>query len=62
MIAQKVSKGLDSKLDFERTGRMVTFGVLLGTPLAHHWYNMLDRRVMPHAARHPQALLMKARR
>ena len=35
--------------DWQRTARLAAFGGAVGGPLGHAWFQMLDKRILPHA-------------
>eukprot|EP01025_Chloroclados_australasicus_P036997 TRINITY_DN3768_c0_g1_i4.p1 TRINITY_DN3768_c0_g1~~TRINITY_DN3768_c0_g1_i4.p1 ORF type:complete len:357 (+),score=0.41 TRINITY_DN3768_c0_g1_i4:46-1116(+) len=48
------------KYDFMRTARMAVYGGVIMGPLAHHWFNLLDKVVLPHHPYSPAAIVTKA--
>lgn len=45
--------------DPARCARLVAFSVLVGTPMSHYWYQLLDAAVMPSAPTAPPAVALK---
>lgn len=45
--------------DFARALRLVAFGAVIGTPLAHYWFKFLDETIMPTNPTAPLAVLIK---
>eukprot|EP00198_Chlamydomonas_reinhardtii_P004766 XP_001694102.1 predicted protein [Chlamydomonas reinhardtii] len=47
------------RVDWARTARLCTETSLVGTPLAHFWFNLLDARILPDDPHCPAAVLSK---
>lgn len=45
--------------DYVRTARLIAFGFVIGTPLAHTWFQFLDKGIMPNNPRSMQAVITK---
>ncbi|KXZ48868.1 hypothetical protein GPECTOR_25g453 [Gonium pectorale] len=45
--------------DAVRTSRLVIYGALVGTPIGHAWFQLLDTQIMPEAMTSAQAVLTK---
>lgn len=48
------------KYDMARTIRMGIFGGLIAGPMAHTWFQVLDRAVIPEAPKHPATVILKS--
>ncbi|KAG2433863.1 hypothetical protein HXX76_008217 [Chlamydomonas incerta] len=53
------SAGGRRRVDWARTARLCTETSLVGTPLAHWWFNLLDARILPDDPHCPAAVLSK---
>eukprot|EP01024_Parvocaulis_polyphysoides_P020242 TRINITY_DN19381_c0_g3_i2.p2 TRINITY_DN19381_c0_g3~~TRINITY_DN19381_c0_g3_i2.p2 ORF type:complete len:203 (+),score=13.96 TRINITY_DN19381_c0_g3_i2:201-809(+) len=57
ILAQSLSGS--ERYDISRTVRMSVYGGAIGGPLAHHWFNFLDKFVLPNHPQSPFAIVSK---
>lgn len=58
VIAQMAQPG-KHKYDVARTVRLAAFGGLVGGPMAHGWFQVLDKGILPSNPKHPVAVVSK---
>lgn len=58
-MAEAAWLGLLRGYDVPRTARLVVYGLLLGTPLGHYWYQYLEQAVAPDSPTSPSAVAIK---